>query len=45
MVFVLMMNIEFDGLNVVLIRMCNEEVSMLMVVDWKRYLKGIIIVD
>ncbi|OSP67806.1 hypothetical protein EFM1CSP_17455, partial [Enterococcus faecium] len=38
-------NIESDGPNVALTRMRNEEVSMLMAVDRKRHLKGIITAD
>lgn len=42
MVPALTTNIESDGPNVALTRMRNEEVSMLMAVDRKRHLKGII---
>ncbi|OJG94699.1 glycine betaine transport ATP-binding protein OpuAA [Enterococcus thailandicus] len=42
MVPALTTNIEVDGPNVALTRMRSEEVSMLMAVDKKRHLKGII---
>lgn len=45
MVPALTTNIESDGPNVALTRMRNEEVSMLMAVDRKRNLKGIITAD
>ncbi|BDP54629.1 glycine/betaine ABC transporter ATP-binding protein [Enterococcus faecium] len=45
MVPALTTNIESDGPNVALTRMRNEEVSMLMAVDRKRHLKGIITAD
>ena len=45
MVPALTTNIESDGPNVALTRMRNEEVSMLMAVDKKRNLKGIITAD
>ncbi|MBF8807550.1 MAG: glycine betaine/L-proline ABC transporter ATP-binding protein [Enterococcus lacertideformus] len=45
MVPALTTNIESDGPNVALTRMRNEEVSMLMAVDKKRHLKGIITAD
>ena len=45
MVPALTTNIESDGPNVALTRMRNEEVSMLMAVDRKRKLKGIITAD